>query len=86
MPFGEAMLSTLKSNKRIRLDKSKRFRKTLGGYGPKLKVQYNFPKASSDQLKAIRDRLQAERRTSVLRHLLIVFLIVVGLGLVIFTL
>ncbi len=38
MPLGESMISTVKSNKSIMLDKSKRFRKTLGGYNKKRKI------------------------------------------------
>lgn len=32
MPFGESFISTLKSNKSIMLDKSRRFIKTPGGF------------------------------------------------------
>ena len=46
MPLGESMISSIKSNKRIMLDKSKRFRKTLGGYGDSHKTEYDFPKAT----------------------------------------
>ncbi len=32
MPFAESFSSTLKSNKAIMLDKSRHFRKTMGGF------------------------------------------------------
>lgn len=32
MPFAESFSSTLKSNKAIMLDKSRHFRKTMGGW------------------------------------------------------
>lgn len=60
MPLGESMVSVLKSNKNIMLDKSKRFRKTLGGYGKNGKVEYNLPKATPEQLLEIRKRLKTE--------------------------
>jgi hypothetical protein len=56
MPFSESMISVLKSNKNIMLDKSKRFRKTLGGYDKKRKIQYDFPKATPEQLIEIRKK------------------------------
>lgn len=83
MPLGESMLSTLKSHKRIRLDKSKHFRSTLGGYGTKKKTEYHFPKASPQNLKAIRARLKAEQRSSLLRTLIITFLVILGLAILI---
>jgi len=54
MPLGESMISTVKSNKSIMLDKSKRFRKILGGYNKKRKIEYDLPKATPKQLIAIR--------------------------------
>lgn len=54
------MHSTLKSNKSIMLDKSKRFKKTVGGYGKNRKTEYNFPKASPKQLRDIRQKLKKE--------------------------
>ena len=56
------MISTIKSNKRIMLDKSKRFRKTLGGYNKNRKVDYDFPKATPEYLEEIRRKLKKENR------------------------
>lgn len=86
MPLGESMLSTLRSNKSIMLDKSKRFRKTLGGYGPKRKVQYDLPSASSAQLKSISQKLKAERKKFSFKLFTIALLIIFSLVLVIFAL
>ena len=62
MPLGESMISTVKSNKRIMLDKSKRFRKTLGGYNKNRKVDYNFPEATPEYLEEIRKKLKKENQ------------------------
>ena len=75
MPLGESMISTLKSNKNIMLDKSKRFKKTLGGYGKDKVTEYDLPKATPDQLLEIRKRLKRENR--------IIWIKVVGLSTVI---
>lgn len=62
MPLGESMISILRSNKNIMLDKSKRFRKTLGGYNKNGKTEYNLPKATPEQLQEIRKKLKRENR------------------------
>lgn len=77
MPLGESMISTVKSNKSIMLDKSKRFRKTLGGYGNNKKTEYNFPKATSEQLKAIRIKLRKENQTPWLK-VIGIFTLIIG--------
>jgi len=71
MPLGESMISTLKSNKRIMLDKSKRFRKTLGGYGKNKKIEYDFPEATPEILKKIRERIQKERKQTLIKSLIL---------------
>ncbi len=58
MPLAESMISSLKSNKRIMLDKSKRFRKTLGGYDKNRKRNYDFPEATPEMLLEIRKKLK----------------------------
>jgi len=62
MPLGQSMMSTLKSNNRIILDKSTQFRKTLGGYGKNKKPEYNFPKATPKLLREIRQKLRKENQ------------------------
>ncbi|WP_339625191.1 hypothetical protein [uncultured Winogradskyella sp.] len=79
MPSGESMLSTIKSNKSVMLDKSKRFRKTLGGYGKNKKTQYNLPKASAEQLLMIRENLKKEHRFLWLKVVGLFIVIIMGL-------
>ncbi|WP_400076847.1 hypothetical protein [Winogradskyella sp. R77965] len=62
MSLGESMISTMKSNKSIMLDKSKRFKKTLGGYGKNKKLEYDFPTATPKQLRDIRQKLKKENQ------------------------
>ena len=45
MPLAESMISSLKSNKSVMLDKSKRFRKRLCGYNKNRKGNFDFPEA-----------------------------------------
>jgi len=61
MPLAESMISSLKSNKRVMLDKSKRFRKTLGGYDKNRKRNYDFPEATPEMLLEIRKKLKREQ-------------------------
>ncbi|MEN8886806.1 MAG: hypothetical protein ABF246_10480 [Winogradskyella sp.] len=79
MPSGESMLSTIKSNKSVMLDKSKRFRKTLGGYGKNKKTEYNLPKASAEQLLMIRENLKKEQRSLWLKVVGLFIVIIMGL-------
>tara|TARA_B100000809_G_C15110486_1_gene520406 strand:+ start:1568 stop:1786 length:219 start_codon:yes stop_codon:yes gene_type:complete len=60
MLLGESMISSLKSNKSIKLDKSKRFRKTLGGYGKNRKLEFDFPKANPELLEQIRLKIKKD--------------------------
>ena len=62
MPLGESMISSLKSNKSIKLDKTSRFKKTLGGYGKNRKSEFNFPKASPELLDQIRQKAKKDRK------------------------
>ena len=62
MPLGESFISSLKSNKMIMLDKTKRFRKTSGSYDWSKSQQFNFKKATPEQLKALRKRLKKENK------------------------
>ena len=62
MPLAESMISTLKSNKRIMLDKSRHFRKTLGGYDKKRSKLNDYPKATEAQLSEIRERMKRDNR------------------------
>lgn len=58
MPLGESMISSLKSNKSIKLDKSSRFKKTLGGYGKNKSSKFDFPEATPELLVAIQLKIK----------------------------
>jgi len=60
MPFGESFLSTITSNKSIMLDKSRRFRKTPGSFDWSKSKHNDFPKATPQELKRIREKLKRE--------------------------
>ncbi|WP_298900366.1 hypothetical protein [uncultured Psychroserpens sp.] len=79
MPLGESMISSLKSNKSIRLDKSSRFKKTLGGYGKNAKSEFDFPEASPELLHQIKQKAKKDHK----RHQvisLVSFIILFGIG------
>ncbi len=71
------MISTVKSNKSIMLDKSKRFRKTLGGYNKHRKVEYSFPEATPEYLLEIKNKLKKENQMIWLKTT-VTFIIVLG--------
>ena len=79
MPLGESMRSTLKSNKNIMLDKSKRFRKTLGGYDKKRKMEFDYPKATPKQLRDIREKLKKENQILWVKIIGSTAIIIIGL-------
>ncbi|PKQ43768.1 hypothetical protein [Confluentibacter flavum] len=62
MPFGESFQSTIRSNKSIMLDKTKRFVKTPGSFDWTKSQQFNFPKSTPRQLKLIKEKIQLDKR------------------------
>lgn len=84
MPFPESMISILKSNKSIMLDKSKRFRKTLSGYGQMDRDEFDFPETTPEVLRNIRERLQKERRQLLWKRSLLFGIIVIILFLILY--
>ncbi len=62
MPFGESFLRTIKNNKSIMLDKSRRFRKTPGSFDWSESQQFKFKKTTPEQLEKIRASLKQEHR------------------------
>ena len=66
MGFGgstQAMITAIKNNEKIRRQKRERFKKqTTGGYGSNSRTEYNLPEATPEQLEAIRNRMQKERK------------------------
>ena len=74
MPLGESMLSVVRSNKSVMLDKSKHFRKTRGGNSRKSKTEYNLPEATPELISKIRERMIKEnKKTRTIR--LIIYLL-----------
>ena len=68
MPFGESMISTLKSNTSIMLNQSKWFRKTIGGNNKQRQSTGNLPNAIPQQLKEIRERIKREISDTIRAH------------------
>jgi hypothetical protein len=62
MSSGGVFNSVIKSNKSIMLDKTKRFRKILGGFDSSESRQLNFKTATPEQLIEIKKRLQNENK------------------------
>ncbi|MBU2927549.1 hypothetical protein [Winogradskyella psychrotolerans] len=66
---------------RRQLPQRDKFKNVLGGYDPNLKTEYNLPKATTKQLKAIRKRLKEERDVRMLKVILltvILFFVLLG--------
>ncbi|WP_369997386.1 hypothetical protein [Winogradskyella sp.] len=85
MPLGESMASALKSNKSIKIDKSKRFRKTPGGYAKNRKVKYELPKATPEQLQEIKTRIKRENKIMWIKVVLLSTVIIIALVWVLLT-
>ena len=80
MPFVESMMSVLRSNKSIMLDKSSHFKKTSGGYESTKPDLFDFPRATPELLCEIGHRCKKENqkkfnRTMVILVVLILLLI-----------
>ncbi len=56
-----------------------RFINRLGGYNSDKKTEYNFPKATAKQLKAIRKRLKAERKVRMFKVIILSLILFLGL-------
>ena len=61
------------------LDKSKRFRKSLGGYGKNRKVEYNLPEATPKQLRDIREKLKKENQLLWIKVIGLTLIVLIGL-------
>lgn len=75
MPFGESFNSTIKSNKSIMLDKSRRFRKSMGGYDILESKYLNSIKAHPKQMQIIKEKIQKENRQVRNKQLIILSII-----------
>ncbi len=72
------MLSVLKSNKASALNKPSRF-KTAAKYKESGSLEFNFPKATQEQLNAIRKRKVKEEWLVLIKTISVFILIVIGL-------
>ena len=77
MPLGESMISVLKSNKNLKLIKENRF-KSLAKWREPKKAEYNFPEATPQVLREIRERLKKERKQRFYKQL-IVFIVIASI-------
>lgn len=75
MSSGGVFNSVIKSNKSIMLDKTKRFKKTLGGFDWSKSLQFNFKKATPEQLQEIKERIQLENKRNTIKQITAVILI-----------
>jgi len=76
---GSSMIS-VRNNLNL-LSKRDRLKNRLGGYNPNSKTEYNLPKATTKQLKAIGKRLKEEHKIRMLKVTLgtiILFLFLLG--------
>lgn len=73
MGFGgaaQSMITILKNNEKMRSKRTK-FKKTLGGNNSIEKTEYNFPEATPEMLKKLRERLQKEQRQQALKQFIL---------------
>ena len=78
------MIISLRNNSRRK--NRKQFEKdTSGSYGDGKKVEFDFPEVTPEVLRAIRDRLQKERKQLMLKTLFIFLTVVIVLILVVVT-
>ena len=75
MPFAESMISVVKSNKNIMLNKSRHFRKTKSIYKHAEKPEYNLPNATPQILSEIKERLERERKLRILKITVFILLV-----------
>ena len=71
-----AMITSLKNNKNLRRNRTRFDKDKLGGYGDFEKLEFNFPEATPQVLKEIRERLINERKI-IRRKTIVVFISIV---------
>ncbi|WP_045471912.1 hypothetical protein [Winogradskyella sp. PG-2] len=64
---------------RKQLPQRDKFVNRLGGYNSDKKTEYNLPKASAKQLKAIAKRLREEQKSRMIKIILLTGVIFIGL-------
>ena len=82
MSSGGVFNSVIKSNKSIMIEKSKRFKKTLGGFDNSKTLHFNFKNATPEQLNEIRKKFHRENSRNRFSLTIIIVLIIVILTLV----
>ncbi len=80
MPFAESMISALKSNKVIMLDKSRRFRKIKGSYDWSKNTLRNLPKATEQDLDEIREKVKKENTKIKTMHTVLFLVILIAVS------
>lgn len=85
MPFVESFLTTIKNNKSIMSDKSRHFKKTLGGFKWS-KNQFDFPEVTKEGLQELRSNLQRQNNVRNIKLSLVFVLIAIVLILIILSL
>ncbi|MDU8885240.1 hypothetical protein RXV94_03645 [Yeosuana sp. MJ-SS3] len=76
MPLGESFLSTLRSNKAIMLDKTKRFRKTKGTFGDITKeIIFDYHNATPQELELFKNQLKKVNRIRIVKAFIITIII-----------
>lgn len=74
----QAMNIAIKNNRKL-LPQRDRLKNRLSGFSTEKKTQYNLPKATAKQLKAIRKRLKEERKIRMMKVTLLTIILFFGL-------
>lgn len=74
----QAMNIAIKNNRKL-LPQRDRLKNRLSGFSAEKKTQYNLPKATAKQLKAIRKRLKEERKIRMMKVTLLTIILFFGL-------
>jgi len=83
MHFGDSFLSKIKSNKAIMLDKSRRFKKTSGSFDWSKSQQFDFQKATPQQLRVIKEKFRLENKRNRVKQLVIISITILLLATII---
>lgn len=67
------------NNNRNLLPKRDRFKRSLGGYKLNKKTEYNLPKATTKQIKAIGRRIKEERKIRMTKVIVLTIVLFLGL-------
>lgn len=70
----QAMNTVIKNNRKL-LNQRDRFKNRLGGYNSSKKTEYNLPKATNKQLRAIKKRMETERKVWWVKVVILTFIL-----------